>query len=107
LLRAATRTPQRQELVELLALGHPHKEFDGLREAAGVVAGVAVLGLDRGEFQRKQVVVKFRRDRAPVVELRAELQPLPEAANARSRRLQVLHQVVNRLGAGAAQPGSR
>src|SRR3954468_10455887 len=71
---------------------------------AAVVNGVAVFSADLREFFTEQLFIERKRDRATVVELGPEAQPLPELRTRDFRRGEILHQVVNWLRTRAPEP---
>src|SRR5205814_4849793 len=96
---------ERQEFVEALALGHLLDEARRGREHAVGEARRADLMVNAVELGGEQPVEALDRHRLPVAGARAMMQALPQLRPADLRGGRILHQVIERHAAVAAQPG--
>src|SRR6185437_14816494 len=96
---------ERQELLERVGERHVREERNGLLEAAAVERLAPDLAPDPLHLALERVAEKRRRDLAAVVELSLEMEPLPDLGAGDFRRRRVLHQIVDRHGAAAPEPG--
>src|SRR5579862_2395453 len=96
---------QRQEFIEGLALAHLLEQARRGREHAALDARRADLLVDAVELGHHQAVEALDGDRLAVRGARTVARPLPQLRAADLRRGRVLHEVIERHAAVAAQPG--